>query len=145
MGQKLRQSLWANKPVWSSTVNISNQTFSQNTLVDFFLLSWMEKCVASSTSFSELWPLEIGNIKEANVTGGLWAVLQWLPACECPFITRLVQISKGNTALSHSTEGAQHDFSFIVHGCMETALPLRAYRPVNRSSPDNNLTNSESD
>jgi len=56
----------------------------------------MEKCVAPSTSLSELWSLEMENIKEANVARRLWAVLLGLPACECPFITRLVQISRGS-------------------------------------------------
>lgn len=39
----------------------------------------MEKSVPPSTSPSVLWSLEIGNIKEANVTRGLWAVLLGLP------------------------------------------------------------------
>lgn len=61
----------------------------------FFLLSWVENMHGLGTSLSELWSLEIGIIKEANVTRGLWGVLVGLPACECPFITRLVKISRG--------------------------------------------------
>lgn len=40
----------------------------------------MEKSVPPSTSLLEFWSLEIGNIKEANVTKGFWAVLLGLPA-----------------------------------------------------------------
>lgn len=56
-----------------------------------------------STSFSELQSLEIGNIKEANVAIRHWAVLLALPACECPFITGLVQISRGKRELYFPT------------------------------------------
>lgn len=59
--------------------------------------------MALSTSPSEHWSLEIGKIKATNVTGGLWAVLAGPPACECPFITRLVQISKGTQELHFPT------------------------------------------
>lgn len=58
-------------------------------------LEW-KVCMAPSTSLSELWSLEIGIIKAANVTQGLRDVLVGLPAYKCPFITRLVKISRGS-------------------------------------------------
>lgn len=94
-----------------------------------------------STSLSELWSLEIGIIKEANVTRGLWGVLVGLPACECPFITRLVKISRGTESCTfphYCRRPARRPF--IVHDCMETALLLKAHRMgglVDHGSPDN--------
>lgn len=94
----------------------------------FSLLSWMEKMHAPSTSLSELWSLEIGNIKEANVTGGLWAVLAGLPACECPFITRLVQISRGSKSCTfpqycRRPTRLPHYSSWLHGNCTPTKSP----------------------
>lgn len=107
----------------------------------FFLLSWVENMHGLSTSLSELWSLEIGIIKEANVTRGLWGVLVGLPACECPFITRLVKISRGRRSCTFPHYCRRPvQLPFIVHDCMETALLLKAHRMgglVDHGSPDN--------
>lgn len=97
--------------------------------------------MASWTPLSERRSLEIGNIKVADVTRRLMVVLTELPACKCPFIPRLVQISRGSENCTFPQyAGGQNDFPFIVHDCMETALPLRAHRMgelVDHGRPDN--------
>lgn len=107
----------------------------------FFLLSWVENMHGLSTSLSELWSLEIGIIREANVTRGLWGVLVGLAACESPFITRLVKISRGRGSCTFPHYCRRPtQLPFIVHDYMETALPLKAHRMaglVGHGSPDN--------
>ncbi len=84
----------------------------------------------------------MGNIKEANVTGGLWAVLAGA-ACLWMSIYNQIGPNKQRKQELHFPTVLQETnatFPFIVHDCMETALPLRAHRMgglVDRGSPDN--------
>lgn len=107
--KKERKDIFFKKKQWIR--NLTRDRMFQTTTLNYDYTRWVKRpltsvffscslewkvCMAPSTSLSELWSLEIGIIKAANVTQGLRDVLVGLPAYKCPFITRLVKISRGS-------------------------------------------------